>query len=139
MIHPIFIRSSIGLALSAVSFLIYEYIYNRRCRNKEIPIALGIAMVFVKLVFQISSFILGGLTAILLFPIKERMLGLGTIFAGGFIFLWVAGICMEYVLNAMRKAIGAPTCPVQWTGAMKRTKRRLRGFTNRFLHTGRHR
>ena len=55
----VLIRSGLVFFITCILILSWQYVYFRKFKNRSIPVSVGLVLVFILLLFRISSFGLG--------------------------------------------------------------------------------
>lgn len=105
-------RALLLFSAAFLLLLLYEYIYDKFYKNRQLPLTLGFPAVFCLVVYRVASAYLGALAILKFFPPADRpAAGIKTAF-GLFAGLWAAAVLLQLAQNAVRVLIGAPTFPV---------------------------
>lgn len=108
-------RALIFFFAAFLALLLYEYVYAKRYKGRQVPLTLGVFLTLCVLVFRVSSAYAGALAAISLFPRADASLA-GIRTAGGlFAGIWSAAILLQLAQNAVRVLMGEPSRPVSFT------------------------
>ena len=108
-------RALLFLSSSFLALVLYEYVYTKHYKDRQVPLTLGYFLVLCLIVFRVSSAYAGALAAIKLFPgADSSMTGIRTA-CGLFCGIWAAAILLQLAQNAVRVSLGEPARPVSFT------------------------
>jgi hypothetical protein len=105
-------RALVLFFIASLPIPLYEYIFHKYYKARQVPVALGVFLLLCVLAVRISSAWIGALTALDLFPPATRASGSLTALIGLLLGLWLAALLIQLAQNAVRWAIGEPPRPI---------------------------
>ncbi len=99
---------------SFLLILVYEYVYARFYKNRQVPLTASFFLVLCVLVFRVSSAYVGALAAISLFPGADSSMASIRTAVGLFAGISAAAVLLQLAQNGVRVLIGEPTRPISF-------------------------
>lgn len=109
------LRASLGLLLSFFGLFVYEYVYHKFYKGRQVPLVLGIVVGLCVLSLYVCSLFAGGLIVKSLSSgmASPNLLRVGML-VGAISVAWLTSILLQVGQNIVRSLMGQPTRPIEW-------------------------
>jgi hypothetical protein len=109
------LRATLMLLVSVAGVLSYELLYQKRYRNRSVPLALGLAVVLFAIAFGISTFGIGAIAAFgFAGEFHNSWSGKVILALGGLAGLWLGSLGLQLLQNLVLTRMGRPPRKLRW-------------------------
>jgi hypothetical protein len=109
------VRATLMLLVSVAAILSYELLYEKRYRNRPLPLALGLAVAAFVLVFRVATFGIGAIAASgFAAELQSSWSGKAVLALGGLACLWLGSVGLQLLQNVVLTRTGRPRRKVRW-------------------------